>query len=71
MAGHVPRELSRYFKFALQHGAEITATVASNRHRPSPLYQGGLEIPLEVTISMDDERKIEIFRQILISNRHM
>ena len=60
--GHVPRELSRYFHFAIQHGAIISAKVISAQYRPSPLLQGGLEIPLEVTIRMDEERNIEIFR---------
>ena len=60
--GHVPRELSRYFHFAIQQGAIISSKVISAQHRPSPLLQGGLEIPLEVTIRMDEERNIEIFR---------
>ena len=34
--GHVPRELRRYFRFAIQHGAIISANVISTQHRHSP-----------------------------------
>ena len=37
IVGHVPRELSRYVWFALEHGASIHGKVKSEMHRPSPL----------------------------------
>ena len=57
IVGHIPRELSRYIWFALELGAEITGKVKSDRHRPSPLLQGGLEIPVTVTVEWKDENK--------------
>ena len=34
------------------HGAIVTAKVMDTHHRRSPLVQGGLEIPIEVTVTM-------------------
>ena len=62
IVGHVPRELSRYFYYAMQSGATFTARVYSARHRPLPLMQGGLEIPLVVDVEWDDTSKLDIFR---------
>ena len=48
--GHIPIELSRYIWYALQRGADIRGEVKSIRYKPSLLIQGGLEIPIEVTV---------------------
>ena len=48
IVGHVPHELSRHIWYALEYGAIMK--VRSERHRPSPLLQGGLEITLTVTV---------------------
>ena len=37
--------------FIIAHGATVTYT--DDHHRRSPLIQGGLEIPIEVTVSME------------------
>ena len=43
-------DLSRYIWYALQRGADKRGEVKSIRYKPSPLVQGGLEIPgIEVT----------------------
>ena len=52
--GHVPREVSRYIWYALEYGAIITARVSDPTPKRSPLVQGGLEIPLVMTISWND-----------------
>ena len=65
--GHVPREISRFVWYALQHGALIRAKVTDPNPKRSPLVQGGLEIPLEWTISWDDFNKLEILRQKMIN----
>ena len=54
-AGHVPKQQSRYVWNAMLHGAEFTAHVTDQRHKRSPLTQGGLEIEWWA-----DERKCEI-----------
>ena len=45
VVGHIPRELSRYVWCALDSGAIISGKVISDKYKPSPLFQGGLEIP--------------------------
>ena len=67
IVGHVSPEIFRFFWYALEHGAVITATVADSNERRSPLVQGGLEIPLEWRISWCDAIKLEILRQKLLS----
>ena len=46
-------EVSRYTYYIILHGAKVTATVMDTHHRRSPLVQGGLEIPIQVTVEMD------------------
>ena len=53
MQHHLPREISRLVKFLLIRAAQISVSVVDEKHRPSPLVQCGLEIPVKVTIIMD------------------
>ena len=48
----------------LEYGAIMNAEVKSERHRPSPFLQGGLEIPLTVTVEWENESSLKI-----LSNR--
>ena len=50
VVGHIPRELSRHIWFALDLGARVTGKIKSDQYRPSPLLQGGLEIPVTVIV---------------------
>lgn len=50
--GHLPKEISRVTRFIMLHGAIVTAKVIDTHHRRSPLVQGGLEIPIQVTVTM-------------------
>ena len=52
IVGHLPMEISRITKFALQRGAQVHATLTSKHYRRSPLVQGGLEIPCKVDVRM-------------------
>ena len=52
LVGHLPREISRPTKFLLDRGATIQATLSATHYRRSPLFQGGLEIPCNITVSM-------------------
>lgn len=52
IVGHLPREISRPIKFLLDRGAKVTAQLTSSHYRKSPLFQGGLEIPCSVQISL-------------------
>ena len=52
IVGHLPMKISRITKFILDRGAVCTIKIRGKHYRRSPLVQGGLEIPCEVTISM-------------------
>ena len=57
--GHIPIELSRYIWHALQREAVIKGEVTAIKYKPSPLVQGGLEIPIAVTVTWDDKNAID------------
>ena len=44
-------------------GADIRAEVKSAKYKPSPLVQGGLEIPIEVTVKWKDLKAIDILNK--------
>ena len=50
--GHLPREMSRPTKFLLDRGAKVEVELTATHYRRSPLFQGGLEIPCIVKITM-------------------
>ena len=52
IVGHLPREISRPTKYLIDRGAKVTAKLSSTNYRKSPLFQGGLEIPCIVTVSL-------------------
>ena len=52
IVGHLPMKISRITKSILDRGAVCTKKIRGKHYRRSPLVQGGLEIPCEVTISM-------------------
>ncbi|CAH3158763.1 unnamed protein product [Porites evermanni] len=67
--GHLPREISR----ATRSGRSgLFVLVIDKNHRRSPLVQGGLEIPVQVTAEMDlTERNkaiLEKYKQIVVSD---
>ena len=49
LVGHYPMEIARATKFPIERGANVTAQVTSDHYWRSPLIQGGIEIPCEVT----------------------
>ena len=49
---HLPREISRPTKYLFDRGATVKAVITCSYYRRSPLFQGGLEIPCSVTVSM-------------------
>lgn len=51
--GHIAIELSRYIWHALQREAVIKGEVTTIKYKPSPLVQGGLELPIAVTVKWD------------------
>ena len=45
-------KISRITKFILQRGASVYVKICGRHYRRSPLVQGGLEVPCEVTVKM-------------------
>ena len=52
--GHITREISRFCKYFIDYGGKIKAAVVSCQFRRSPWSQGGLEIPLKLSICQED-----------------
>ena len=55
--------MSRYIWHALQREAVIKGEVTAIKYKPSPLIQGGLEIPIAVTGKWDDKNAIDILHK--------
>ena len=54
IVGYLPREISRPTKYLLDRGAIVKAIITCSYYRRSPFFQGGLEIPCMVTVSMPE-----------------
>ena len=52
IVGHLPMEISRITKFIADRVVKCTLKICEMHYRRSPLVQGGLEVPCEVTITM-------------------
>ena len=37
--GHIPKGISRYTRYIIEHSASVDAFVLATHHRPSPLIQ--------------------------------
>ena len=55
--GHLPKKISRFTRFIIHYEATVTVRVISDNHRRSPLIQRGLEIPVEVSVTMISSEK--------------
>ena len=60
VVGHVPRELSQYIWFSIREGAKFEAEVHKEKPMVSPLVQGGLEIPIKVSLTWEELEKLSI-----------
>ena len=60
VVGHVPKELSRYVWYAFEQGTKFTGRVISVKPKRSPLIQGGLEIPMVVSVQWSNARSLAI-----------
>ena len=68
IVGHIPKEISRYTRYIVKHGASVDAFVLATHHRPSPLIQGGLEVPIKLVVKLTDNEvnsaKLQKYRKI-------
>ena len=60
VVGYAPRELSQYIWFSIGEGAKFEAEVHKEKPMASPLVQGGLEIPIKVSVTWDEPEKLSI-----------
>ena len=69
IVGHLPIEISVPTKFLLDIGAKVTVHLTGTHYRRSPLFQGGLEIPCLVTVTIPGSIKghnlIQRYQQIV------
>ena len=61
--GHLPREISGTTKYLIDRGEKITAKLSSIHYRRSSLFQGGLEISCEVTVTIPGSMKGHLLMQ--------
>ena len=70
--GHLPKEISRATRYIMFYGAIVTVKVIDTHHRRSPLVQGGLEIPIEVTVTMKcslaNEAALTKYKELVTKN---
>ena len=52
IVGHLTIEISRITRFIIVRGTIAEAQLIAAHYRPSPLVQGGLEIPCSITFKM-------------------
>ena len=60
---HLPRETSRPTKYLIDRGAKIIAKLSTIHYRRSLLFQGGLEISCEVTVTIPASIKGHLLMQ--------
>ena len=72
IVGHLPREISRFTRFIILHGATVTVKVTDTKYRRSPLIQGGLEIPVEVQMenSSENQKALGKYKTLIAENYH-
>ena len=70
IVGHIPLEISSYVWFFLDRGGKVEAKVHDPRYRPSPIPKGRLEIILQATFSISDEKRVYIQRlqELIVGN---
>ena len=69
-----PREISRFTRFIILHGATVKVKVSDTKYRRSPLIQGGLEIPIEVEVQMENssenQQALSKYKTLIAENYH-
>ena len=74
IVGQLPREISRFTRFIILHGATVKVKVSDTKYRRSPLIQGGLEIPVEVEVQMENssenQQALSKYQTLVAENYH-
>ena len=64
--GHVAAEISKVCWFFLRRGGTIKCKVWTDRHRRSPLEQGGLEVACELIFVADEKLRLYLHAHIIL-----
>ena len=71
LVGHLVREISR---FIVLHGATVKVKVRGTKYRRSQLIQGGIEIPVEVEVqienSSENQQALSKYKTLIAKNYH-
>ena len=67
--GHVPAEISKVCWFFLRCGGTMKCRASTDRHRHSPLEQGGPEVPCELIFVTNALKLLKKLKKI-VSNTH-
>ena len=65
--GHIPGKLSPFVYYFMQEKGSVAGTVASIQYRVSPIPEGGLEIPIQMTFSHTSKPILEKMKLIVES----
>ena len=72
IVGHIPKEISRYTQYIVEHGASVDAFVLATHYRPLLLIQGGLEIPIKLVVKLTDNKvnsaNLQKYRKLVDEN---
>ena len=72
IVGHIPKEISRYTRYIVEHCASVDAFLFATHHRPSLLIEGGLEIPTKLVVKLTDKEinsaKLQKYRKFVDEN---
>ena len=67
-------QFSRFTRFIILHGATVKVKVSDTKYRRSPLIQGGLEIPVEVEVQMENssenQQALSKYQTLVAENYH-
>ena len=65
--GHIPGKLSWFVYYFMQEVGSVAGKVASIQYRGSPIPEGGLEIPIQMTFSHTSKPTLEKMKLIVES----
>lgn len=61
--GHLPRRISHWTEYLIERRSKITTKLSNIHYGRSPLFQGGLETPCKVTVTIPASTKGHLLMQ--------
>ena len=56
IVGHFPMEISRFVYYFIRHGGKVSGKVDRSKYQASPIPKGGLEIIVDATFTISQEK---------------